>query len=848
MKEWNTRCFKVLIPKIPLRKMSETIHLKNDGLLDIATGRSREEKNWRNKEMLLSELFNRLSQTHRTAETYSEYMAAKKSRQDEIKDVGGFVGGLLSSGRRKKENVVHRQIITLDLDFINDGSTADGIWDDFNMLYGNAACVYSTHKHDAHSPRLRFVLPLDRTVSSDEYIAIARRIAGNINIEYFDPTGFQPHRLMYWSSTSKDAEYYFNYQDGEWLSADEVLSSYHDWKDASEWPVSSRENKIIDSAIKKQGDPLEKPGVIGAWCRTYNIHQVIEHFLSDIYEPCDVQDRYTYKEGSTAAGLVVYDDKYAFSHHGTDPVSGKLCNAFDLVRLHKYGLKDEDARSDTPGNRLPSYTAMQDFATKDPKVRRQLGSEKLSAARMDFDELKEELKDEEVDDKWLELLDVDRKGNYYSTIDNVVLILKNDPLLKNRLAKNLFEKREIALRDLPWRKVSRETKYMTDNDDAGLRHYLEKTYGITGVQKIADALGITFNNNSFHPVRDYLNSLQWDGESRIDSLLIDYLGAEDNDYVRAVTRKWLIAAVARVFVPGIKFDYVLTLVGPQGVGKSTWLKKLGRDWYSDSFTTTEGKEALEQIQGVWIVEIGELAGLRKAEIESIKHFISKQEDRYRVAYGRRIENFPRQCVFAGTTNKHGFLNDPTGNRRFWPVDIHEHEPVLSVFTDFNDEVVAQVWAEAVMLYKQGVSLFLSKELEALAFETQSDHMESDDRTGLIHKYLETKLPSNWDAMDVYQRREFLRGDDELQVEGTVVRNRVCVAEIWCELFGGLQKEMTKFNTKDIHNIMRSVEGWEESKGNKARFKLYGIQKCYIRKNYWRNIVASNQKRVADDIL
>jgi len=799
--------------------MQQLLNITHDGQLEIATGRSRRETSWKNKDILWSELVAKVSTTHRTSETYKEYMAAKRQRQDELKDHGGFVGGYLAGGRRKAGSVVHRQLLTLDIDHAQ-----PGMWEDFLLTYANAACVYSTHKHSPDSPRLRLVMPLDRHVMPDEYVAISRRVAGHLGIDNFDDTTFQPSRLMYWPSTSKDGEYFFDYQDGPWLCADEVLATYHDWRDSSEWPVSSRAHDIVQRAIKKQGDPLEKPGVVGAFCRTYTIAEAISTFLTDVYDECAMEDRYTYKEGSTSAGLVVYEDKYAYSHHGTDPVSGKLCNSFDLVRLHKYGLKDEDAREGTPGNKLPSYTAMVEFAVKDVKVRKLLGAERVQDAWRDFEDT--ELPDEPISDEWLAQMDVDKKGNYHCTTNNIMLVLANDPNLKGRIAMNLFEKREIALRDLPWRKVTPITSYLTDTDDAGIRHYLEDTYKITGVQKVKDAMDLTVNKNAFHPVKDYLEALEWDGVERVDTLLVDYLGAADTPYTRAVTRKALVAAVTRIFRPGAKFDYVLTLVGKQGIGKSTIIKKLGRQWYSDSFGTVQGKESFEQIQGVWLVEIGELAGLKKAEMETIKHFISKQEDRYRVAYGRRTDNFPRQCVFFGTTNNRDFLRDPTGNRRFWPVDTMEHTPTKDTFKDLTDDEVGQVWAEAVELYRQGEPLFLSKELEAEAFAVQTEHAEVDERMGLIQKYLDTLLPDNWEDMDVYQRRGFLNGD-ELAAPGTRLRTRVCVAEIWCEVLGGQQKEMNRFNTKDIHDMLRKIEGWAPYK-TKIKTRLYGVQLGYVR--------------------
>lgn len=798
------------------------INIQHDGLLNIATGRSRRETNWKNKEWQWSELVSKLSETHRTAETYAEYVTSKKTRQDEIKDIGGFVGGYLSNGRRKTANVLNRQLITLDLDF----ASAD-VWIDFTLMYGNAAVLYSTHKHSEDQPRYRLVMPLDREVMTDEYEAISRKLAGILGIEYFDHTTFQAERLMYWPSTSKDGQYIFEYQDGDWLSADAMLATYRDWRDTSEWPVSDRIGAILKRTMQKQGDPLEKPGIIGAFCRTYTISEVIETYLPEVYEEC-ADGRYSYKEGSTAGGLVVYDDKYAFSHHGTDPTSGKLCNAFDLVRLHKYGLRDEDARIDTPGNKLPSFVAMQEFCTKDAKVRVLLGSERLQEAKDEFSETLEEDEPVETNDEWLAELDVDRKGNYYNTIDNVLLILENDPYLKGKIAYDDFEKCEVAVKNLPWRKIDQQTRRLIDKDDANIRHYIEKHYGISGALKVKDAMGVLSTKTNFHPIKDYLNSLEWDGNCRIEDLLIEYQGAADTAYTRAVTRKILTAAVTRVFRPGAKFDNVLTLVGKQGLKKSTLIAKLGKQWFSDSFSTIKGKESFEQLQGVWLVEIAELAGLAKAEVESIKHFITKRDDRYRVAFGHRTESFPRQCVFFATTNKTDFLRDATGDRRYWPVMVHETQPTKDVFKDLTDNEIDQVWAEAVYLFKKGESIYLDTELEKEATLIQKRHSEEHPWTGIINQYLDVKLPDNWAKIGKYDRLAFLQ-NDELQAEGTVYRDRVCVIEIWVEALNR-KDSIDERSAKVIHNIMRNMEGWKEEP-KQLRYSAYGLQRNgYLRSN------------------
>lgn len=796
------------------------IKAKHDGQLTLAVGSSRFETNWKNKQMLWSELVKRLSQTTRTGETYLEYKKLSKAQQDKIKDVGGFVGGTLQGGRRKTESVKWRQLVTLDADHLKQVD----LWGSIELLYDNAIVAYSTHKHEASAQRLRLVIPLQRPVTPDEYQAISRKIADDFGIDYFDDTTYQPHRLMYWPSTASDGEYVFKYMDGPWLDPDMVLSRYEDWRDVSYWPESSRQQAARKKMADKQGDPHEKPGLVGAFCRTYSVVDVLETLLADVYEPTG-DGRYTYKEGSTTGGLVLYDDdKFVYSHHGTDPLSGQLANAFDLVRIHKFGMQDEDAAPGTPVVRLPSYTAMIDFAQKDANVRRQLGEERLAEASEEFGELPDD-----ADYSWMEKLDVKKNGDVLSTAHNIMLILQNDQRLAGKIAYNKFNYRPAVLGDLPWRPLADGDTWQ-DRDDASLRNYLESVYNISGQGKIFDALTEVQQKNAFHPVRDYLDSLEWDGVARLDTLFIDYLGAEDSAYVRAVSRKMFTAAVARIYQPGCKFDNILVLVGKQGVGKSYIIKKLGQGWHSDSLSTVTGKEAYEQLQGAWLIEMAELSATRKAEAEAVKHFISKQEDSYRVAYGRQTSVFPRQCVFFGTTNDSTFLKDKTGNRRFWPVVVHKKVPAKSLWTDMDQNEINQIWAEAVHFYQEKEPLYLGKELEKEAQKVQESHTEESERTGMVQEFLERRLPADWDSRDIAERRMFIHGSDfGEQDEGEIPREKVCTMEVWVELFQSDPKHLTPMMSREINDILRRMPGWEPA--GRLRFgKLYGTQRAFIRKN------------------
>ena len=794
----------------------QEFNLKYDGSLSIATGLSVSSKVWTNTKMLWSDLLKKLSNVVKTTETYKQFMSASKAEQSKIKDIGGFVGGFLTNGRRDKTNVLYRSLIALDIDFSH-----DNLWWDFTMIYSCAAVIHSTHKSCSSKPRHRLIIPLSREVSQEEYQAVARWVAGSINIELFDQSTFDVNRLMFWPSVSSDMEYYFEYQDGEFLDPDKILANYDDWHDTSEWPTATSHTDLIQAAIKKQEDPEEKKGIIGVFCRTYTIQDAIDKFLSDIYEKVD-DNRYTYTKGSTIGGLIIYDDKFAYSHHGTDPAGGRLCNAFDLVRIHMFGHLDTGREKNDSDKK--SFKAMEEFASKDPATKRHIADEKFAEARFDFAE--DISVDESYDNSWVEQLEANTKGEYNNSATNINLIIQNDQMLKDAFGLNTFDNKRYVMRSLPWRKIDGKMDLFKDVDYAGVRNYIECVYGIASSQKVDDALALEFERKKFHPIIDYLKSLNWDGTKRVDTLLIDYFGAEDNAYTRASIRKMLCAAVARVFEPGVKFDLVLILVGEQETYKSTFVKKLGMDWFSDTFTTVQGKESFEQIQGAWIIEMAELSGLKKAEVETIKHYITKREDSFRPAYGRVVETYKRQCVFFGTTNSRDFLRDPTGNRRFMPIDVRRNYVKKSVMNDLTQSEIDQIWAEAYNLYKQGEPLYLVEAEDSIAKTEQRKHAEIDERRGIIEDYLDKKYPDDWDSMDLFDRRNWL--DNPISKKGSIQKNYVCVAEVWCECLGKDKNDMSRYNTRDINEILRSLDDWELCNSTKT-FPLYGKQKYYKRK-------------------
>lgn len=783
----------------------------------LSIGNSRMDKKWNLAEMELSEFRDRISQTRRTAETVEQYRKLGKAKQDDIKDVGGFVLGTLKGGRRKKDCVLTRSGLSLDMDY----ATPD-IIEQIEMFFSFQCYIYSTHKHTPEKPRLRLIIPLAREVTPDEYCAVARKVADEIGIELFDDTTYEPSRLMYWPSTSSDGEFIFHEITGTLLDPDAELAKYHDWHNTAEWPVSKRQQTIVNRDIKKQADPLEKPGMVGAFCRTYSITDAIDTFLQDVYKHSSMSGRYDYIPADSQAGVVIYEDRFAYSHHATDPACGKLMNAFDVVRIHKFGLQDAKADEDTDPAKLPSFKAMQEFVLQDNRVKVQLAKERTQAAQTEFES-------ESDDEDWQTVLELDKQGKVKDTLTNIAAILRHDPQLQN-IVYNEFKCMVDVIGDLPWKQVK---PGWGDTDISCAKLYFERVYGIWSPTKFKDALlAVVSAERLYHPIKEYFETLQWDGTERVDTLLIDYLGAEDTQYVRAVTRKTLAAAVARVYEPGIKFDSILVLNGPQGIGKSTLFTLLGKQWYSDSLSITDMKDktAAEKLQGYWILELGELAGMKKVDVETMKSFVTRTDDKFRQSYGVVVESHPRSCIIVGSTNSEGgFLRDITGNRRFWPVHVSGN----GKFHPWELTEVDQIWAEAIERYRAGEELYLKGRVAADAYAMQQDAMESDDREGVIADYLETLLPENWDKMDLFQRRSFLGGSefDGAPKAGTVRREKVCIMEIWCECFGKERQNLKRSDSYEVESILMKVGGWEPIQGlksGKTRFPLYGPQKTFVR--------------------
>lgn len=775
--------------------------------LAIAYGNNRQAKKRVNKTIKYDDLKERLKVTIRTTESAEEYAKMSKAQRDAVKDHGGFVAGALKGGRRKVDTVELRSMVALDGDRID-----KAFLEKYEANAPYASLLYTTHSSTDDAPRVRLVYPLTRDVTPEEFVAVSRYLAQMLGIDYFDECSYLPNQLMYWPSTPSNGSFVFLDVEKEWLDPDEVLAAHPEWTDPTRLPTSSRESRANTTASAKVQDPLDKEGAVGFFNRAFfPIGRAIEKYLSDVYEPTDNENRWHYIQSSSMAGVeIIEGGKFVYSHHAKDPAYLKLCNAFDLVRIHKFG--DDDVKK--------SFNAMCELAMQDDEVKRIAMEEKLAQAEADFNA---------SDGDWMTRLKYQpRTGILENSVYNLNLILNNDPDFSNFAFNELANRIQIT-GPLPWERPE-GNMFWRDADTAQLKSIIDIRYLPFSSRNHDVAFTKAADDRHFHPVRDYLDSLpEWDGIERVEDLFIRYLQADDTPYVRAVTRKTFAAAVARVYVPGIKFDCVPVLDGDQGIGKSTIVKDLvTSEYYSEtlSLTDMDDKSGAEKLQGFWAVEIGELAGMKKADIEKVKAFLSTCDDKYRPSYGKVVESHPRQCIIIATVNgERGYLRDITGNRRFWIIKLHQKKQKKT--WDFTPEYRAQFWAEAKEIWKSGEKLYLEGDLLEAAEAAQQSAMEVDERVGMVEEYLNTRLPDDWADMDLFQRRNFLQGGEFGMPDhkGVVLRTEVSNAEIWCECFGKTLQELKPSDSYNIATLMAQIPGWQRTTSIK-RQPIYGRQRLY----------------------
>lgn len=660
--------------------------LQYDKQLIISAAGSRKATHWPVQKLLWSEFLTRLASPTRSTETLMEYLRLPKSRQDELKDVGGFVGGTLEGGRRKATAVTGRDIVTLDFDAIQPMETMN-VLKRLDTLAINLG-TYSTRKHEPVRPRLRVLIPLSRTVTADEYEPLARKLAEFIGIEMCDPTTFEASRLMYWPSVCAGAEYIFQYYDRPFVDVDAVLAMYADWRDVTSWPQVPGAQKAQQRLVQKQENPTDKSGIIGAFCRTYDVYQAMETFIPGAYEPVAGDDaRYTFVGGSTTGGAVIYDNGlYLFSHHATDPASGRLVNAFDLVRLHRFGDLDDEAKEGTPTGKLPSYAEMCKLAMEDPTVGPMVQKERGEAILADFGggDMPLEAPEGETLAEFLGKL----KGAFLTT--RMVRDLLKALGVRTRL-NMITGAADITGYPSNWSRENAENNLPT------LLLDLLKPAEVKGANKnsVCDCLDVVADEDRYNPVEDMMKSTIWDGIDRLPDVY-HMLGVFD-PLDRTLIRKWLHQCTAMACNDPINpwgADGVLTLSGPQGIGKTSAVKMLSPlpELVKEGATIDPRvPDTITQALRKWITELGELDRTTAKDHVSLKALITTAKDEYRTPYARKAVTRVRRTSFCGTVNTDDFLIDDTGNRRFWVIKVHKID--LPYLFSRTDAWKRQLWSQ-----------------------------------------------------------------------------------------------------------------------------------------------------------
>lgn len=427
---------------------------------------------------------------------------------------------------------------------------------------------------------------------------------------------------------------------------------------------------------------------------------------------------------------------------------------------------------------------------------------------------------------WITALKRSDNGYLLKTIPNLKAILINDPALKDLFMFNDFsgeiEKGAVA----PWDRYF--MKQLTDNDLSKMRVYIAEAWGMEyGKDTLLDVLQDVAELSSYHPIKSMIELSPWDGVPRAETIFSDYLGANNDLYMRTVARKWLSGAVARIYEPAVKFEIVPVITGKQGRGKSTLAKKLGGEHFRDDLADMKSKDAKEFLKGSWIIELSELSAMKRTEMDEVKKFLSSTTDRYRPSYGRITVDVPRTCVFIGTTNDSEFLKDVTGSRRFFPIPIEQQEAGKDVFS-LDKDTVQQIWAEAYTFYQAGEDLFMPKEIEELAENYRSDAESEDPIKTSIYQYLEIALPEDWETYNNERKRLYIQEimNNDYQHKGTVQRLRVSTREISNELLcvDPSMELRGRSLTKNISNIMSNHPIWSRKQYRINDEKVRGYER------------------------
>ena len=740
-----------------------------------------------------------------------ERLVDRAHHPESVKDCGGYVAGRLKGTARRKGQVKYRSAVTLDADAASETLPA------LVAGLGLRALVHSTYSHTRAHPRYRVIIPImGPGLSEEEYPRVARGLMEALGEAQFDPGSTQPERLMFWPATAAPDEYEVVECQGETATAQGLLRDFGGLGPTPDHMPGSKR------------DPLGLPGVAGAFNRVYDMARAVTEFHLP-YDPVEGEpNRWHYTPAESEGGVIVYPDGYVFSNHASDPAYGRALSLFDLVALHVYGGEDRAAgvpQSAAPADRPSIQRAMREFAAR-PEIVTELVA--ADFADVDGDE------DGAALPEWvLEFHLHPKTGKPLDDVHNWDLLMRHDPVLRG-LARNDMDLTTVTRRQFPWRTVEAgKDDALTNADRAQISAHLQRAYNMPrpAQEQLNSVIDMVAQDNAFHPVVEYLECLEWDGISRVET----YLPGAQDDYTRRVARLVAVQAVARALDPGVKVDNCLILTGRQGLGKSWFVETMARGW-TCTLGPIEGGGLRDTVMAMtrsWVTVADEGFAMKKADAEALKQFVTLTHDVIRLPYAREHVKLPRRQVIWGTTNDAVFLRAQEGNRRFLIVEVAEKLD----FGKYSDEYVNQVWAEAVHIWKTSKAqyglkdnpeLFLSASEEAAAESVRSMATEEDSMTGLIQAYLDTLVPENWVEMSPEERISWLRDEEQGIVSGTHPIDVVCSLEIWEIALGRERGKHSRVDILQITNALKQLPGWFGPMPKPTRLPFYGPQRVFAR--------------------
>lgn len=845
------------LPLLGLRNDDHPLRFSRGTIADL--GRIKEAKaSWR--------ALRRLFESPQTDEIdHAAFCALPPEERNARKGAEGFVAGATFAGsRRQAAEVKDVRLLFLDADHLSPTQFAL-----FKTGAGGLAAIehawHTTRSHTPESPRVRIIVPLRRPVAADEASALGRVLASQVfadpveSISCFDDAGFRPAQLAYLPTASSDQAFEHGYVRGALADADAILSEWSgDWTDPAQLPRKpGAAAPRASGGGGKMEDPRAKRGVIGAFCRAYGIEEAIATFLPGVYEPVpsvgSAEQRYSYVGGTAAGGMIVYDDLRACSYHDSDPIGGRTVNAFDLVRIHRFGEHDEGIPEDAAPTSLPSFERLSALAMDDPAVMAELNAAMFEGYEFEEEDEPVEARSalglgrpEVFDADWAERLERNLKtGAPKPTAHNLALILTHHPAAAGCIGYN--EHLERIVRRSPLRRPKGSTLPPrplgdaangdpwadADTTDLLLLLSLPEDQGGLGMEigadKIERAIDAAARANAFNPVRNELERhhrawVQDGGRAHGPGIILKALGLEDTPYHRDVWANVLTAIVARTFEPGTKFDYMVVLQGAQGSRKSTLIELLALGRYRELASRfDDDRRMAESTRGALVVECSELGGFRRSESEDIKAYLSRTVDRVRHAYARHVAEAPRRFVLIGSTNEEAFLKDASGNRRFWPLQLPQ-DPAKGETIDI-ELVRENLWA----IFGWAVQNY--RDLRA-ASDGQIDLSLRGDAASMARRAAEAvREPSQPEILAEVVAEHLERPFTRAQIEtgeanfafpdeaGGGARYRRCVASAR-EIAEGIKDHPFARGARslphDIGRAMQFVDGWKKSDRKRKR--------------------------------